>query len=105
MTALTSAERQRRYRQRRGEGALPGHRHDRTRYSVEVLCECGWVSCVYHGQGARREAYAEWRRHKRRVARGEEFATDNVHLTQGQQRMMDRALRRSFTPRGEEERT
>lgn len=45
---------------------VDGHRLDRVRYGVEVLCECGWCSCVYYGKGSRREAYAEWRSHLRR---------------------------------------
>jgi len=33
--------------------------------TVEINCACGWQSAGWVGKGARKNAYAEWREHKR----------------------------------------
>lgn len=44
---------------------MKGHKCLGARRAVEVACECGWVSLPFSGEGARSEAYADWRAHVR----------------------------------------
>lgn len=66
---LTAAEQQRYYDLLTQERApkpvepLKGHKCLGARRAVEVSCECGWVSLPFSGEGARAEAYADWRAH------------------------------------------
>ena len=42
---------------------LAGHKCLGARRAVEVMCECGWVSLAFAGEGGRAEAYGDWRAH------------------------------------------
>lgn len=47
---------------------VEGHKCKGARMWFSVSCECGWHSVMFHGEGARAQAYSEWRNHVAKCA-------------------------------------
>lgn len=49
-----------------GAKTMAGHK-GRRQIGITYVCECGWTSCTFFGQGATTQAAAEFQWHKRTI--------------------------------------